>query len=426
MTEIVFIVDGFDGDGNIVTAMDRVRSISDNWQPNLYDKHKQYYRRFTGDRIKFVKKSDITSYDKGKKYLYFIPLNDWHCTKQMFFNILDKNMQAEFAENGVGFYFCQDFEMYPNQNINFFGNYLGWLLLCRSAHSFPQIPIYFAMCADIVPRHLNPLRQYFGPHIRFVSSPLSLIFSREEIAARHGQIDVSRVIDDYLKTPKQKMYMALTRDPKYHRITMMHGLRCQGLLDDGFVSNLMPRPYNRSKVASNTAYAQDVKIDMRNLLPQLLVDELNPDLIPGIYNGIGGDIPFSHMAASCYDLVQETATNYEGDEPIDMAVITEKTVKSMMFGRPFMINGGEGCLKTLKRWGFNTYDNLFDERYDDIVDFVDRQEVIVSNVARWRGRPDAFMERVRADDVMSRITHNVKRMLDFSLEENLVPEIMNA
>lgn len=426
MTEIIFIVDGFDKDGNIVTAMDRVKAISDNWQPNLYEKNKYYYQRFTGDRIKFVAKKDITSYDKSKRYFYFIPLNDWHCTKQMFFNILSKEMQAEFAQNGVGFYFCQDFEMYPNQNINFFGNYIGWLLLCQMAHSFPQIPIYFAMCADIVPRHIVPLKQHFGQRVKFVSSPLLMIFSREEIAAKVGTLDIAKVINDYVNTPKQKTYMALTRDPKYHRLTMIHGLRSQGLLEDGFVSNLIPRNYNRVKVASTSEYAHAVKIDMRNLLPYMEVDQLNSDLIPGIYHGIGGSIPFSHMATSCYDLVQETATNYEGDEPIDMAVITEKTVKSLLFGRPFMINGGEGCLKTIRRWGFKTYENLFDEKYDDMVDFIDRQEIITSNVARWRGRPDAFMENVRTDEVMSRITHNAQRILNFSFEENMIPEILNA
>jgi hypothetical protein len=48
--------------------------------------------------------------------------------------------------------------------------------------------------------------------------------------------------------------------------------------------------------------------------------------------------------------------------------ITEKTFKPLAFQHPFLVYGNRRTLKTLQSWGFETFGNLWDERYDDIVD----------------------------------------------------------
>lgn len=430
MTDIVFIVDGFDKDGNIITAADRLKDISLNWQPNLFDKNKEYYQRFTGNRIKFAALHEIESFDPNTRYLYFIPMNDWHCTAQQFFFMLDKPTLQRFAENRVGFYFCQDFEMYPNLNLAFLGNYLAWVRLIRDAHAFPQIPIYFSMCSELEPRLKFGLRRAFGAEIRFVNSPLLMVFSREELSkkflSKEVRLDVSNIVNDYLTSEKKKLYMALTRDPKYHRITMMHGLRAFDMLDHGYVSNLIVRPMPHDALAGhNTTYAKKVLADTQNgMMPFMEVDKLPDDLTPGIYHGIGGDIPFDHMRYSCFDLVQETATRYDvTDQVVDMAVITEKTIKSLLFGRPFLINGGPISLRVLRRWGFNTCEYLFDESYDERTHFIDRQEIIMSNLLRYKNLNHEFMDIVRENK--SKLEYNSQRVLDFPLEDVMVDAIMN-
>lgn len=430
MTDIVFIVDGFDKDGNIVTAADRLKDISVNWQPNLFDKNKEYYQRFLGNKIKFAALNDIESFDPNKRYFYFIPMNDWHCTAQQFFFMLDKPTLARFAENRVGFYFAQDFEMYPNLNLAFFGSYLAWVRLIRDAHAFPQIPIYFAMCAELEPKLKFALRRAFGADIRFVNSPMLTVFSREELSNKmlsHGvKLDIAQVVDEYLNTKKSKLFMALTRDPKYHRITMMHGLRAFDMMDQSYVSNLIVRPYTNEAVAAhNSEYSKRVNLDMqKGFMPFMEVDKVQDDLVPGIYHGIGGDIPFDHMRTSCFDLVQETATRYDVVEPVvDMAVVTEKAIKSLLFGRPFLMNGGPGCLKVLRRWGFKTHDYLFDESYDTKEHFLDRQEVIMSNLIRYKNLHGDVMQIVRENK--DRLEYNSIRVINFPIEEVLADAILN-
>jgi hypothetical protein len=432
MRDIVFLVDDITDSGELITVTDRLKNISENFQENLFDKNKFYYKAFSGKRVQFARLADAMagSLDRSKRYLYFIPIEDWKCHMQLYFNIISREAQAWFAENEVGIYFAQDFEMYPNLDVNFFGNYLSWMLLCESAHSSPAIPVYFAMCSDIVPKHLIPLREAFGPRIKYVLSPLLGIFSREELASKHGTIDVTSIIRSYYETPKQKSYMALTRDPKYHRLTMMHGLRAHSLLSDGYVSNLVPAKYDGSHVRSNSNYASHVIRDMppnAETMPFMTVDPVRSDITPGIFHGLGGELPFDHMSRSCYDLVQETATNYGGGPLVlDMTVLTEKVFKSLMLGRPFMVNGGQFILKTLRRWGFNTFPMLFDESYDEPEDFIDRQEIIAKTVHHWFRKYSEFMRVASSQEVVSILESNARRIQQFPFEELLIAEIDRA
>lgn len=436
MTEIIFLVDDIDpATGAITTATDRLRSISPNWQPNLYDENKAYYQKYMGGRIKFARVADVTSYDPSKRYFYFIPLNDWHCTMQQFFFMLPKEKLLEFAQNNVGFYFCQDFEMYPNMEINFLGNYLGWVRLIRDAHAFPQIPMYFAMCSELCPKHKFALRRAFQGQLNFVMSPMIVKYTVDELQQKLKTVGMSveagALLDDYLGSPKQKLYTALTRDPKYHRLAMMHGLRANGLLDKGYVSHLIQNSYNSSAVAvKSSEYAQRVVWDMDNNgpMPYMEVDDVEPTAHARsafIQEGIGGVIPLDQMVSSCYDLVQETSTRYDVvpyGSVVDMAVVTEKLIKSLIFARPFVVNGGPGCLRVIRRWGFETCGYLFDESYDELEHFVDRQEVIVRSMlghARDYGRVMSMARDNRAS-----LERNSRRALDFPIQDVLADAIL--
>jgi len=58
--------------------------------------------------------------------------------------------------------------------------------------------------------------------------------------------------------------------------------------------------------------------------------------------------------------------------------LTEKTIRPIACGHPFIIVGPMGSLKYLKQYGFKTFDSLIDESYDTIVDPVARLQSIVS------------------------------------------------
>ncbi|CAB4128857.1 hypothetical protein UFOVP112_90 [uncultured Caudovirales phage] len=64
------------------------------------------------------------------------------------------------------------------------------------------------------------------------------------------------------------------------------------------------------------------------------------------------------------------------------AGITEKTLKPLIFGNPFLLYAGRGTLQLLQEMGFETYSSIIDESYDDIENPQKRFEFILEETLR--------------------------------------------
>lgn len=62
--------------------------------------------------------------------------------------------------------------------------------------------------------------------------------------------------------------------------------------------------------------------------------------------------------------------------------LTEKTLRTIACGRPFMLASTPGSLQYLKQYGFETFDGLIDETYDTITDSRQRLDAIVQEIKR--------------------------------------------
>ena len=93
--------------------------------------------------------------------------------------------------------------------------------------------------------------------------------------------------------------------------------------------------------------------------------------------------------------------------------LTEKTFKAMAFHHPFMLLGAPGCLTTLRNWGFETFENLFDESYDQTENLGRRIDIIVKNVDRIT---------IMDYDIITKqkLQHNHQRFYDSVLVQNKV------
>lgn len=99
--------------------------------------------------------------------------------------------------------------------------------------------------------------------------------------------------------------------------------------------------------------------------------------------------------------------------------ITEKTFKPIAFYHPYQIIGVPGILKELKRLGFETFDNIFDEEYDNIEDFDLRLKMIINNLQT--------IELTKYDRLTEKkLQHNHFRFFDTNLvKKRMVEEIIN-
>jgi hypothetical protein len=78
-----------------------------------------------------------------------------------------------------------------------------------------------------------------------------------------------------------------------------------------------------------------------------------------------------HYAQCAIDVVLETLFDD------DRLYLTEKILRPIACGKPFILAGTHGSLEYLKSYGFKTFDSIIDERYDTIIDPLKRLESIV-------------------------------------------------
>lgn len=117
---------------------------------------------------------------------------------------------------------------------------------------------------------------------------------------------------------------------------------------------------------------------------------------------------YDHTAMS---VVLETAVETLNSFPL----LSEKTFKPIIFGHPFLILGCMGSLEWLHNRGFVSFDNIFDESYDNLSFWPDRLDSIVQNVFTVKNRP-------WDDETQRRIQHNKMVFFDHARVENMVKE----
>jgi len=98
--------------------------------------------------------------------------------------------------------------------------------------------------------------------------------------------------------------------------------------------------------------------------------------------------------------------------------ITEKTFKTMAFQHPLLVFGCVKTLEHLHNLGFETFDNIFDESYDLILNADDRLKLIIENVKNFNYQ--AYDQLTR-----DKLKHNQNLFYNQSLvEHRLLDEII--
>jgi len=90
------------------------------------------------------------------------------------------------------------------------------------------------------------------------------------------------------------------------------------------------------------------------------------------YHNVSQSLPMSMYNASRFNVVVETDLDYQHN-----FFLTEKTIKALITGMPFVSVSTPAFLSNLRKMGFETYHGLWDESYDQETDFVQRVDKIV-------------------------------------------------
>lgn len=98
--------------------------------------------------------------------------------------------------------------------------------------------------------------------------------------------------------------------------------------------------------------------------------------------------------------------------------ITEKTTKPLAFQHPFIIYGTRNTLRTLQEWGFETFNHLWDESYDSIVDTQQRKHAVINLL-------NSIEPCEHSAETREKLQHNHYHFFDLDLvRQRIVKEIL--
>lgn len=116
------------------------------------------------------------------------------------------------------------------------------------------------------------------------------------------------------------------------------------------------------------------------------------------------------------DIVVETVFDYP------YPYITEKTFRSLACKRMFVLVAPSGCLSLLKKLGFQTFEDIIDESYDDIADAHNRYNCVIDAIKKFCQLP---LEEIKTYMIKhsDKFEHNFQTLI--SLEQQQLQNLSN-
>lgn len=187
----------------------------------------------------------------------------------------------------------------------------------------------------------------------------------------------------------EKLFLMWNRRPRTHRVDIVMYLEQNNLIDRSLVSfsdmdadqpnkSLKDTIYNNWGFHLQNTYgiSSDVVNNFVSRLPLIIDGEKNVLQMTQDYNNASR--PFYQK--SLVSIITET--NF-----YDTAItLTEKSFKAAKEMHPFIIAGVSGVIKGMHQLGFQTFNQFWDESYDDIKEHTERMRKIMellSTIAAW-------------------------------------------
>lgn len=126
----------------------------------------------------------------------------------------------------------------------------------------------------------------------------------------------------------------------------------------------------------------------------------------------GGWLPDKRLFSNSFvDVLHET----HDDLPAGHQIFTEKTMRSLYLGRPFLLVGSAGSLQELHKLGFKTFSDFWDESYDYDPGLFSRQDLIFEQLIEICTCTLPYLEKIKKQ-MQPILAHNQARLEQLSNE----------
>ena len=210
------------------------------------------------------------------------------------------------------------------------------------------------------------------------------------------------------KYPKEFYFDALLGRTRPHR-TVVYNTVNQSLLHDKVIMTYLNDANYQKSFNKNFIWEQGSE-----LLPGVEISGTHSEVkYYGVIAGISRIIPIEIFNKTAYSIVAET----NGDNAI--AFYTEKIAKPLIAKRLFIAFTGYNFLKTLKSQGFQTFDNVIDESYDQIFDNTERFDAAFEQVKRLI----SMDQNEVANKIKDIVEHNHKLIMETDWFKHMIEQV---
>jgi hypothetical protein len=219
------------------------------------------------------------------------------------------------------------------------------------------------------------------------------------------------------RTPlRERRFLSLNRTPRPHKILFLLSLLRDGLWESGFISfGGFAAPGVRTGKARPTAdqLARSLpgfEDPVRELAPLLDALDSYGRVLFGmerhgwqrleLWNaGLAADL--GEHDHSWFSVVTETEMRARPSR------VTEKVLKPLVNFHPFIVLGSPGTLAMIRSYGFVTFEELFDESYDELLDPRTRFDAVYREIVRTCRMGDDELH-AREQSVAEKLTFNAR------------------
>jgi hypothetical protein len=210
-----------------------------------------------------------------------------------------------------------------------------------------------------------------------------------------------------VNSSRSKKFIYLNRRPHAGRlaaVTLMEKYKDIGYLSLGLNGQMHPGYYESQETIFKELYPEIYKIYQKSNLKSKLPFTID-DGIDAEQDNPVDDTKIDKFYNSYLHIVAET---YQTDDP-DRLFFSEKIFKPIKFMQPFIILGQKHSLEYLKKLGYKTFSNFFDEEYDNIDDNQKRLNHAINVATNIINKTDSDLEKLMKD-CLPILTHNISHL----------------
>ena len=131
-------------------------------------------------------------------------------------------------------------------------------------------------------------------------------------------------------------------------------------------------------------------------------------------------VDVNHVKDSYFNIITESYM-YNKSLPQSHKTIfemSEKTYKALIC-QPFIHLGSYGVLKYMRSMGYQTFPELFDESYDDIINHTDRLLAVVDSIEKVCKMDDTEFHNIYCESIIPKVIHNRELVRSKEIKEKI-------